>query len=69
MKPTPTNPRSLLLSTRAYAVNIKWDTDGEDIEYLPERVSIPFFMDDDEIADYLSDKYGFCVFGFDIEQI
>lgn len=69
MKPNPTNPRSLLLSTRAYAVNIKWDTDGEDIEYLPERVSIPFFMDDDEIADYLSDKYGFCVFGFDIEQI
>ena len=69
MKPNPTNPISLLLSTRAYAVNIKWDTDGEDIEYLPERVSIPFFMDDDEIADYLSDKYGFCVFGFDIEQI
>ena len=69
MKHNPTNPRSLLLSTRAYAVNIKWDTDGEDIEYLPERVSIPFFMDDDEIADYLSDKYGFCVLGFDIEQI
>lgn len=69
MKHNPTNPRSLLLSTRAYAVNIKWDTDGEDIEYLPERVSIPFFMDDDEIADYLSDEYGYCVFGFDIEQI
>lgn len=67
--PIPVNPRRLLLSTRAYAVDIKWDTDGEDIEYLPERVSIPFFMDDDEIADYLSDKYGFCVFGFNIEQI
>lgn len=62
------NIRALLLSTRAYAVDIKWDTDGEDIEYLPERVSIPFFMDDDEIADYLSDKYGFCVFGFNIVQ-
>ena len=69
MKHNPTNPRSLLLSTRAYAVNIKWDTDGEDIEYLPERVSIPFFVYDDEIADYLSDEYGYCVFGFDIEQI
>jgi len=69
MKPRHTNPRTLLLSTRAYAVNIKWDTDGEDIEYLPERVSIPCFIDDDEIADYLSDKYGFCVFGFDIKQI
>lgn len=67
--PSPANLRSLLLSTRAYAVDIKWDTDGEDIECLPERVSIPFFMDDDEIADYLSDKYGFCVFGFNIEQI
>ena len=62
MKPNPKNPR-------AYAVDIKWDTDGEDIDFLPERVSIPFFMDDDEIADYLSDKYGFCVFGFNIEQI
>lgn len=69
MKPRHTNTRATLLSTRAYAVNIEWDTDGEDIEYLPERVSIPLFMDDDEIADYLSDKYGFCVFRFDIEQI
>ena len=54
---------------KTYAVDIKWDTDGEDIEGLPERVSIPLFIDDDEIADYLSDKYGYCVFGFNIEQI
>ena len=59
--PTPTNPR-------AYAVDIKWDTDGEDIKDLPERVEIPLFVDDDEIADYLSDEYGYCVFGFNIEQ-
>lgn len=67
--PIITNPRQLLFSTRAYAVDIKWDTDGEDIEGLPERVSIPLFIDDDEIADYLSDTYGYCVFGFNIEQI
>ena len=59
--PNPTIPR-------AYAVDIKWDTDGEDIKDLPERVEIPFFVDDEEIADFLSDEYGYCVFGFNIEQ-
>ena len=56
---------------KAYAVDIVWDTDGEDEEDLglPSRVEIPFFVDDDEIADYLSDEYGYCVFGFNIEQI
>ena len=61
------------LKSRAYAVDIVWDTDGEDEEDLglPSRVEIPFFVDDDdddEIADYLSDEYGYCVFGFNIEQ-
>jgi hypothetical protein len=60
--PTPANPR-------AYAVDIKWDTDGEQIDTLPTRVEIPFFVDDEEIADFLSDEYGYCVFGFNIEQI
>lgn len=57
--------------SRAYAVDIVWDTDGEDEEELglPSRVEIPFFTDDDEIADFLSDEYGYCVFGFNIEQI
>lgn len=53
---------------RAYAVDIEWDTDGEQINNLPTRVEIPFFVDDDEIADFLSDEYGYCVFGFNIEQ-
>lgn len=61
--PSPANPR-------AYAVDIEWDTDGEDEEDLglPSRVEIPFFVEDDEIADYISDEYGYCVFGFNIEQ-
>jgi hypothetical protein len=53
---------------KAYAINIQWDTDGEEVN-LPERVEIPFNVSDDEIADMLSDEYGFCVFGFNIEQV
>lgn len=39
---------------KAYAINIQWDTDGEEVN-LPERVEIPFNVSDDEIADMLSD--------------
>ena len=53
---------------KAYAINIQWDTDGEEVN-LPERVEIPFNVSFDDIADMLSDEYGFCVFGFDIEQV
>lgn len=49
-------------------VDIEWDTDGEDIKDLPERVEVPIIINDDEIADFLSDEYGYCVFGFNIEQ-
>jgi hypothetical protein len=57
---------------KAYAINIQWDIDWDvDVESvnLPDRVEIPFNVSDDEIADMLSDEYGFCVFGFDIEQV
>ena len=57
---------------KAYAINIKWDIDWDvDVENvnLPDRVEIPFNVSFDEIEDMLSDKYGFCVFGFDIEQV
>ena len=53
---------------KAYAINIQWDTDGEEVN-LPDRVEIPFNVSFDDIADMLSDEYGFCVFGFDIEQV
>lgn len=57
---------------KSYAINIQWDidwdTDAESVN-LPDRVEIPFYVSDDEIADMLSDEYGFCVFGFDIEQV
>jgi hypothetical protein len=49
--------------------DIKWDTDGEDVE-LPDEMS--FEVEDDfdvesEGADLLSDETGWCVFGFDFE--
>ena len=50
--------------------DIKWDTDGEDVE-LPDEMS--FEVEDDfdvelEGADLLSDETGWCVFGFDFER-
>ena len=48
-------------------INIRWDTDGEKVD-LPERVEISVPDDWDvanQGADFLSDKYGYCVHGFD----
>ena len=44
-------------------VKVDWDTDGEDIEEcgLPEEVSVPWYVTDEEVADYCSDIYGYCV--------
>lgn len=62
------------------AVNIEWDTDGEDInlpreveipsEVIPEDADIDEYIEGytEEVEDYLSDNYGFCVFGFNLEM-
>lgn len=63
---------------RAY--NIQWDL-KEDVEMygekectcLPSEVIIPESVsqdieDIDEIADFLSDEYGFCVISFDVDD-
>lgn len=42
---------------------IDWETDGEDVE-LPSSVMVPSDLEEDEIADYLSDNYGWLVNGF-----
>ncbi len=46
--------------------DIVWDTDGEDTEdlELPTQVEVPLCVDEDDIADYLSDRYGYCVESF-----
>ena len=54
--------------------NIKWDTDGETVDGLPDNVVIdeltPNMAEvEDEISDYLSDTYGFCHYGFDYEIV
>lgn len=55
---------------KTFAMDIEWDTDGEDADMigLPSWVEIPSYVDEDDIADYLSDVFGFCVFGFEIEH-
>ena len=45
--------------------DIIWVTDGEVVD-LPSVVDAPDGLDDDEIADYLSDTYGWLVDGFSL---
>jgi len=42
-------------------VRVYWDTDGEVIEDLPTEVRVPSEVDEDGVADWLSDEYGWCV--------
>lgn len=47
-------------------VGVEWDTDGMDPEELdlPSEVEIPAELDDEDVTDYLSDHYGYCVKGW-----
>lgn len=50
------------------AYNIKWETDGQDVD-LPVEVELPDEIDVDaigEVEDYLSDEYGYLVNSFEI---
>ena len=52
-----------------YAVDIKWDTDDEDVD-LPNVVKVPDNLTDGEdISDWLSDEYGFCHDGFVLKEV
>lgn len=59
-----TKPRSMNHVMKA--TNIDWETDGETVD-LPENVKIPRTVERDDVADYLSDTYGWLVNSFDIE--
>ena len=50
------------------AVDIEWCFDEADDPCLPKEVDIPCDVLDDDIADYLSDKYEFLVENFDVEE-
>ncbi len=51
-------------------VEVKWDTSDGDWNPLPgeldlpEIVTIPGDIDEDDISDYLSDRWGYCHFGW-----
>lgn len=55
---------------RMKAVNIEWDTDGNEDVILPSKIEIPEEMtDENEISDYLSDLTGYCHFGFELKEM
>lgn len=68
------------LAVRCY--DIKWDTDGADVE-LPEELTLSLYSDldvvlggltldeflDEHLADALSDKHGFCVSSVSYEKL
>jgi len=53
--------------------DINWDTDGEIVDLPTEKVIDPAaegIEDPDmEVADWLSDRYGWCVNSFQTEQV
>jgi hypothetical protein len=50
-------------SVTVRTVGVEWDTDGMDEEELdlPSEVEIPGELDDEDVTDWLSDNYGFCL--------
>ncbi len=53
---------------RRKATDISWCFDEQDDPCLPKEVEIPYDIFDDDIADYLSDKYGYLVDDYDVEE-
>lgn len=47
---------------KTFKVSVNWDTDGQDVD-LPKIVELPYYLKEGNynIADYLSDQYGWCV--------
>ena len=57
-----------LLNKKKYIMivsSIKWETDGYEVN-LPTEVEVEDEMSDDEIADFLSDTYGWLVISFSL---
>jgi hypothetical protein len=50
-------------SVTVRTIGVEWDTDGMDEEELdlPSEVEIPGELDDEDVTDWLSDHYGFCL--------
>ena len=58
------------MKIKCVITNIDWDTDGEEIKELPVNVTLELEdldglgVSDEDVADELSDRYGFCVNSF-----
>lgn len=63
-------PVEVKRNPKIFASNISWDTDteSETIYDLPSLVEIPYYVDEEGIADYLSDEFGFTVMSFVIKH-
>ena len=57
-------------SVKVKVWDIDWDTDGENVPELPSETMLELEdidglgVDDQDVADELSDRYGFCVNSF-----
>ena len=55
-------------------VEVEWDTSDGDWNPLPgeldlpEIVIVPGDIDEDDISDYLSDRWGYCHFGWNFVE-
>ena len=52
---------------------VEWDISDSEYETfvgenIPTEVEIPFYVTDEEVEDYLSDKYGYCVESYTIDN-
>ncbi len=41
--------------------SVKWETDGKKVNHLPEIVDVPREIEVDEVAEWLSNKYGWLI--------
>lgn len=46
--------------------NIQWDTDGESVDDLPSATTVLLPDPSKDIADALSDEYGYCVLSYTV---
>ena len=53
-------------------VYVEWDVSDSEFEYfvcegIPRKVYVPMSVAEEDIADWLSDKYGYCVKSYTID--
>ena len=53
-------------------VSVEWDVSDSEFEYfvcegIPRKVYVPMSVAEEDIADWLSDKYGYCVRSYTID--